>query len=128
MICTTEAEHPTFLGTQPPKRTRTVCCLHIGRDMSHAHTESSALIVAENGTGKELMARAIHNLSTRRGRAFVKLNCAKIPQGRRAGRAARVELTDSGRISNMETGFRLDFRRLTAALQERRGALTDSRH
>src|SRR3979411_2290833 len=85
-----------------------------------APTDSTVLIQGETGTGKELIARAVHNLSSRCGRSFIKLNCAAIPldlleselfgneRGAFAGAIAqkigRFELADKGTLFLDEVG------------------------
>lgn len=69
------SEFGEIVGDSPALRTASELVAAV------APTDSSVLILGETGTGKELIARAIHNLSTRREGAFVKLNCAAIPPG-----------------------------------------------
>lgn len=85
-----------------------------------APTDSTALILGETGTGKELIARAIHNCSARVGGPFVKLNCAAIPfdlleselfghekgafTGSIAQRIGRFEMADTGTLFLDEIG------------------------
>jgi formate hydrogenlyase transcriptional activator len=71
----TRAEFAAIVGESPVLR----AALHLASIV--APTTSSVMILGETGTGKELIARAVHNLSGRRERPFVRLNCAAIPLG-----------------------------------------------
>src|SRR4029077_5583509 len=85
-----------------------------------APTDSTVLVLGDTGTGKELIAHAIHNLSARCGRPFVKLNCAAIPfdlleselfghekgafTGAIAQKIGRFEMADTGTLFLDEIG------------------------
>ena len=103
-----------IVGTSPPLRT---VLSHVSKV---APTDSTVLITGETGTGKELIARAIHKRSPRSARAFVAVNCAAIPSsliaselfGHEKGaftgalqrRKGRFELADGGTIFLDEVG------------------------
>ena len=102
-----------------------------------APTRATVLVTGENGTGKELVARAVHDGSTRARRPFIKVNCAAIPKelieselfghergaftGAEKTRKGKFELADGGTILLDEIGdMRLDVQaKLLRVLQER---------
>src|SRR5271166_5691589 len=102
-----------------------------------APTDSGVMILGETGTGKELIARAIHNLSSRRNQPFVKVNCAAIPSGLLESelfghekgaftgaltqKRGRFELADQGSLFLDEVGdISIDLQpKLLRAIQER---------
>ena len=85
-----------------------------------APTDSTVLLQGETGTGKELIARAIHNISSRCGRPYIKMNCAAIPfdlleselfghekgafTGAIAQKIGRFEMADTGSLFLDEVG------------------------
>jgi PAS domain S-box-containing protein len=103
-----------IVGTSPPLRNV------LSRVSKVAPTDSSVLITGETGTGKELVARAIHRRSRRLSRAFVSVNCAAIPRdliaselfghekgaftGATQRRLGRFELAEGGTIFLDEVG------------------------
>jgi formate hydrogenlyase transcriptional activator len=102
-----------------------------------ASSDSTVLLLGETGTGKELIARAIHDRSRRKDRTFVKLNCAAIPTGLLESelfghekgaftgaisqKVGRLELADQGSLFLDDVGdIPLEIQpKLLRALQER---------
>ena len=103
-----------IVGSSPPLQ------MVVSRISKVAPTDSSVLITGETGTGKELVARAIHRLSRRSSRVFVSVNCAAIPRdliaselfghekgaftGATQRRLGRFELAEGGTIFLDEVG------------------------
>jgi len=119
--------NPGFVGDElynrsSPRIVGTSAALRSVLDMVRvvAATDSTVLIEGETGTGKELVAQAIHNASQRVGRAFIKLNCAAIPldlleselfghekgafTGAIAQKIGRFEMADKGTLFLDEVG------------------------
>jgi len=112
--CHPDSRFDEFIGNSPALK------LVLAEVERVAPTDSTVLVLGETGTGKELVAKAIHNFSTRRGRPFVKLNCAAIPfdlleselfghekgafTGAIAQKIGRFEMADTGTLFLDEIG------------------------
>jgi formate hydrogenlyase transcriptional activator len=108
------ADFEDIIGNSPLLRAAITRCQEV------APTDASVVLLGETGTGKELFARAVHNRSPRRDRAFVRVNCAALPPtlieselfGHERGaftgavsmRQGRFELADKGTIFLDEIG------------------------
>jgi formate hydrogenlyase transcriptional activator len=108
------ADFEDIVGNSPCLRAAIARCQEV------APTDASVVLLGETGTGKELFARAVHNRSARRDRAFVRVNCAALPPtlieselfGHERGaftgavsmRQGRFELADKGTIFLDEVG------------------------
>jgi formate hydrogenlyase transcriptional activator len=66
-------EFEEIIGDSPALR------VALGRVLEVAPTDASVVLIGETGSGKELFARAVHNRSRRRGRPFIRVNCAALP-------------------------------------------------
>jgi formate hydrogenlyase transcriptional activator len=126
-----EINFEEIIGESPALRTA------LQQVQTVAASDSTVLILGETGTGKELIARAIHEASRRKGRTFVKLNCAAIPTGLLeselfghergaftgaiAQKIGRMELANGGTLFLDEVGdIPLELQpKLLRALQER---------
>ncbi len=118
----TEFDGDELCDRSSPRIVGTSAALRSVLDMVRvvAATDSTVLIEGETGTGKELVAHAIHNASQRVGRAFIKLNCAAIPldlleselfghekgafTGAIAQKIGRFEMADKGTLFLDEVG------------------------
>ena len=112
--CWEPDEFEGIIGDSLPLR------IAMARVQEVAPTDASVMLLGETGTGKELVARAIHNRSTRRGRPFVRVNCAALPStlietelfghvrgaftGAVASRQGRFEVADGGTLFLDEIG------------------------
>ena len=93
----------------------------IAQAKTFARSDSPVLIVGESGTGKELFARSIHNISDRKGKPFIAINCAAMPEqlleselfgyeegsftgGKKGGKAGLLEIVNGGTVFLDEIG------------------------